>query len=94
VAGLCFSLGTPVTSTNKTDCQNKTKMLLKVDLKPITLTLYISAIMWIRDYQGPIIIHLVEEEFEETKGVIRSIMSKYNGQIKVVCRSTDNTMAK
>jgi len=34
-----FSLGTPVSSTNKTACQNMTEILLKVVLNTITLTL-------------------------------------------------------
>ena len=33
-----FSLGTPVSSTNKTDCQNITELLLKVALNTTTLT--------------------------------------------------------
>ena len=37
-AGLWFSLGTPVSSTNKTDCHNITEILLKVALNTITLT--------------------------------------------------------
>ena len=39
VAGWRFSLGTPILSTNKTDCHNMTKILLKVALNTITLTL-------------------------------------------------------
>ena len=35
---LWFSLGTPMSSTNKTDCHNRTKILLKVALNTITLT--------------------------------------------------------
>ena len=38
---LWFSLGTPVSSTNKTDRHDVTKILLKVVLSTITLTLYI-----------------------------------------------------
>jgi hypothetical protein len=37
-AGQWFSLGTPVSSTNKTDCYNITEILLKVALNTITLT--------------------------------------------------------
>ena len=36
-AGLWFSLGTSVSSTNKTNCHNITEILLRV---PLTLTLY------------------------------------------------------
>ena len=35
-----FSLGNPVSSTNKTDCHDITEILLKVVLNTITLTLY------------------------------------------------------
>ena len=38
-AGLWFSLGTPVSSTNKTDRHAITEILLKVALNTITLTL-------------------------------------------------------
>jgi hypothetical protein len=38
-AGLWFSLGTPVSSTDKTDCQDITEILLKVALNTITLTI-------------------------------------------------------
>jgi hypothetical protein len=37
--GLWFSLGTPVSSTNKTDCHDIAEILLKVVLNTITLTL-------------------------------------------------------
>ena len=39
-AGQWFSLGTSVSSTNKTDCHDITEILLKVALKTITFTLY------------------------------------------------------
>jgi hypothetical protein len=38
VIGLWFSPGSPVTSTNKTDCHDITEILLKVALNTITLT--------------------------------------------------------
>ena len=38
VAGQWFSLGTPISSINKTDCHDMTKILLKVVLNTITLT--------------------------------------------------------
>ena len=38
-AGLCFSPGILVSSTNKTDCHNITEILLKVVLNTIDLTL-------------------------------------------------------
>jgi hypothetical protein len=38
-AGRWFSPGTLVSSTNKTDCHNITKILLKVALNTISLTL-------------------------------------------------------
>ena len=38
-AGLWFSLGTTVSSTNKTDCHDITEILLKVALNTIVLTL-------------------------------------------------------
>jgi len=38
VAGRWFSLGTPVSSTNKTDRYDITEILLKVALNTITLT--------------------------------------------------------
>ena len=38
VAGRWFSLGTPVSSTKETDCQNITEILLKVALNTMTLT--------------------------------------------------------
>ena len=41
-AGRRFSLGTPDSSTNKTDCHDITETLLKVALNTITLILYIS----------------------------------------------------
>jgi hypothetical protein len=37
--GWWFSLGTPVSSDNKTDHQDVIEILLKVDLKTLTLTL-------------------------------------------------------
>ena len=37
--GQQFSQGTPVSSTNKTDCHDITEILLKVALNTITLTL-------------------------------------------------------
>jgi len=37
VAGWWFSLGTQVSSINKTDCQDITEILLKVALNTITL---------------------------------------------------------
>jgi hypothetical protein len=42
VAGQWFSPGTPVSSTNKTDCYEITKIWLKVALITITLTLLAS----------------------------------------------------
>jgi hypothetical protein len=39
VAGQWFSPGTPVSSTNKTDCNDITEIFLKVALNTITLTL-------------------------------------------------------
>jgi hypothetical protein len=39
VTGLWFSPGTPVPSTNKTDCHDITEILLKVALNTIILTL-------------------------------------------------------
>jgi hypothetical protein len=39
MAGLWFSPGTLVSSTNKTDSHDKTEILLKVALNTITLTL-------------------------------------------------------
>ena len=41
---LWFSLGTPVSSTNKTDGHDITEILLKVISNTITLTLYVSKI--------------------------------------------------
>ena len=38
-AGWWFSLGTPVSSTNKTECHDITEILLKVALNTITLSL-------------------------------------------------------
>jgi hypothetical protein len=37
MAGLWFSQGTPVSSTNKTDLHDITEILLKVDLNTISL---------------------------------------------------------
>jgi hypothetical protein len=37
IAGLWFSLGTPVSSNNKTDLHDITEILLKVELNTITL---------------------------------------------------------
>ena len=37
MTGWWFSPGTPVSSTNKTDCQDVTEILLKVELNTITL---------------------------------------------------------
>jgi hypothetical protein len=39
MAGWWFSTGTPVSSTNKTDCHNINEILLKVALKIINLNL-------------------------------------------------------
>jgi len=47
VAGQCFSPGSPVSSTNKTDGHDITEILLKVALNTITLTLnYIERYMY------------------------------------------------
>jgi hypothetical protein len=40
VAGWWFSPGTPVSSTNKTDCHDISKIVLTVALNTIALTLY------------------------------------------------------
>ena len=50
VASLCFSPSTPVSSTNKTDRQDITEILLKVVLNTITLTLYHKVITELRNY--------------------------------------------
>ena len=42
--GRWFSLGIPVSSTNKTDCHDITELLLKVALNTITITLLLSSI--------------------------------------------------
>jgi hypothetical protein len=44
--GLWFSLGTPVSSTNKTDRHNITEILLKVVLNTIYHSTYFPAISW------------------------------------------------
>jgi hypothetical protein len=46
-AGLWFSLGTSVSSTNKTDCHNITEILLKVALNTITISLLHQGGMWL-----------------------------------------------
>jgi hypothetical protein len=43
MAGRCFSLGTPVSSTNKTDRHDMTEILLKVALNTITITFTIMS---------------------------------------------------
>jgi hypothetical protein len=40
-----FSLGTPVSSTNKTDRRDKVKILLKVALNIITLTVDLKSVV-------------------------------------------------
>jgi len=45
VAGLCFSQGTPVSSTNKTACHYINEVLLKVALNTITRTPQSDAIL-------------------------------------------------
>jgi hypothetical protein len=42
VAGLYFSPGPSVSSTNKTDCHDITEILLKVALNTITLTITLN----------------------------------------------------
>jgi hypothetical protein len=42
MTGWWFSLGTPVSSTNKTDCHNITAILLKMALNTITQTLFVK----------------------------------------------------
>jgi len=42
-AGQWFSMGTPVSSTNKTDCHDITEILLKVALNTLTLTLELTS---------------------------------------------------
>jgi hypothetical protein len=44
--GLWFSPGTPVSSTNKTDCHNIAEILLKVALSTITLTQALPVVIW------------------------------------------------
>jgi hypothetical protein len=44
-AGRWFSLGTPISSTNKSDRPDKTEILLKVALNIIALTLTLKDIM-------------------------------------------------
>jgi hypothetical protein len=46
-AGQWFSLGTPVSTTNKTDRHDKTEILLKVQLNTTTLTPFDQIIMHI-----------------------------------------------
>ena len=48
-AGQWFSLDTPVSSTNKTDCHDLTEILLKVAFNTITLTLT----LYLRKMQCP-----------------------------------------
>ena len=45
-AGWWFSLGTPVSSTNKTECHDITEILLKVALNTITLSLPQKKHIW------------------------------------------------
>jgi hypothetical protein len=45
MVGLWFPPGTPVTSTNKTDCHDITEILLKVALNTITLTLNTTGLL-------------------------------------------------
>ena len=44
--GLWFSAGTPVSSTNKTDCHNITEILLKVALNTINQTKLLIKCQW------------------------------------------------
>ena len=44
--GRCFSLGNPVSSTNKTDRHNITEILLKVTLNTITIKLTLALWLW------------------------------------------------
>jgi hypothetical protein len=45
MAGQWFSPGTPVSSTNKTDCHDITELLLKMALNTIFLTLYLNLLI-------------------------------------------------
>jgi hypothetical protein len=57
---LWFSLGTPVSSTNKTDIHDITEILLKVALNTITLTLTLSLLL------KNISLYIVEIMFESS----------------------------
>jgi hypothetical protein len=50
MAGQWFSPGTPVSSTNKTDCHDITEILLKVALNTITLTQWRQTIKQLYSY--------------------------------------------
>jgi hypothetical protein len=52
---ICGSLGTPVSSTNKTDCHDITEILLKVALNTITLPLTLSSRIVIILFNGIIL---------------------------------------
>jgi hypothetical protein len=49
VAGRWFSLGTPVFSTNKTDRHDIIKILLKVPLNTISITLFKCILFWVQN---------------------------------------------
>ena len=52
--GQCFSLGTPISSTNKTDCHDIAEILLKVVLNTINLNLIQWHVMTWMGSQNPI----------------------------------------
>jgi len=57
VAGQWFSPGTPVSSTNKTDHHDITKILLKVALKTITIIILLDSTMMSSDKPNPNFYH-------------------------------------
>ena len=58
MASLWFTLGTLVSSTNKTDCYDIIELLLKVALNTITLTVTPSNVTWKRDKNSKnVIVH-------------------------------------
>jgi hypothetical protein len=83
-AGRWFSLGTPVSSTNKTDCHCLTEVLLKAALSTITLTPNListfSAMYYIYASYNIILLclseHIETQEFVETAFENTMLMSK------------------
>ena len=96
-AGLWFSLGTPVSSTNKTDCHDIAEILLKVALNTITLSKYwqgnqnftiwmgVGQFHWNKAKMFPVLFHLVWWTLRTSLLVIQNNFEIIRISLKINC---------